>query len=171
MKGKLSIRLAVMTFLMGGAVAFWLAASPARAQEASPWKDRAEYDAFTAITQANVNMAKGSFDGPARASTIDANDQLTHPDAFRTLVIAWRNGAPVHLSDVAQVVDGPENTKIGAWVNRSAGAHAPVARFQTATEISIRLTISPSGASSGRTVATSSHAANAEPSGSTATWG
>ena len=52
MKGKLSIRLAVMSFLMGGAVAFWLAASSARAQEASPWEDRAEYDAFTAITQA-----------------------------------------------------------------------------------------------------------------------
>ena len=52
MKGKISIRLAVLSVLLGSTVALWLAATSARAQEASPWKDRAEYDAFTAITQA-----------------------------------------------------------------------------------------------------------------------
>ncbi|MBS0317056.1 MAG: efflux RND transporter permease subunit, partial [Proteobacteria bacterium] len=72
-------------------------------------------DIRTAIGNANVNQAKGSFDGPERASTIDANDQLQSADEYRHLVIAYKNGAPVRLSDVADVVDSAENVRLGAW--------------------------------------------------------
>src|SRR6266536_3574126 len=60
----------------------------------------------TAVSNANVNQAKGSFDGPTRASTIDANDQLRSADDYRNLVVAYRNNSPVRLSDVADVIAG-----------------------------------------------------------------
>jgi multidrug efflux pump len=69
----------------------------------------------TAITAANANSAKGSFDGPTRAYSINANDQLLNADDYKSLVIAYRNGAPVRLSNVAQVVDSAENVRLGAW--------------------------------------------------------
>ncbi|HJV59607.1 MAG TPA: efflux RND transporter permease subunit, partial [Albitalea sp.] len=69
----------------------------------------------SAITAANANSAKGSFDGPTRAYTINANDQLLGVDDYRRLIVAWRNGAPVRLNDIAQVVDSAENVKLGAW--------------------------------------------------------
>ena len=69
----------------------------------------------TAITAANANSAKGSFDGPARAFTINANDQLLAADEYRQLIVSYRNGAPVRLQDVARVVDSAENVKLGAW--------------------------------------------------------
>ena len=72
-------------------------------------------DLRTTIANANVNIPKGSFDGPSRAFTIKANDQLTTPQQYLDLVIAWRDGAPVRLADVAQVVDGEENSKLAAW--------------------------------------------------------
>ena len=68
-----------------------------------------------AITAANANSAKGSFDGPARAFTINANDQLLAADDYRQLIVSYRNGAPVRLQDVARVVDSAENVKLGAW--------------------------------------------------------
>ena len=71
----------------------------------------------TAITAANANSAKGSFDGPTRAFSINANDQLLAVEDYRRLIVAWRNGAPVRLADVAQVVDSAENVKLGAWAN------------------------------------------------------
>jgi multidrug efflux pump len=71
-------------------------------------------DLRTTIANANVNLPKGSFDGPARASTINVNDQLPGAAAYGSLVIAYRNGAPVRLSDVASVGRGAENTKLGA---------------------------------------------------------
>jgi multidrug efflux pump len=74
-------------------------------------------DLRTTLATANVNTPKGNFDGPARAYTINANDQIQSADEYKNLVIAYRNGAPVLLSDVAQVVSGPENTKIGSWMN------------------------------------------------------
>src|SRR5881394_3837778 len=74
-------------------------------------------DLRTAIGNANANQAKGSFDGPTRASTIDANDQLKSADEFKTMIIAYRNGAPVRLVDVADVMDGAENTRLAAWAN------------------------------------------------------
>ncbi|MBS1158725.1 MAG: acrB [Proteobacteria bacterium] len=75
-------------------------------------------DIRTAVGAANVSTPKGSFDGPARASTIDANDQLRSADEYRRLVIAYRSGAPIRLADVAEVVDDAENNRLGAWAGR-----------------------------------------------------
>ncbi|RZL54425.1 MAG: multidrug transporter subunit MdtC [Variovorax sp.] len=69
----------------------------------------------TAITNANANSAKGSFDGPKRSYTINANDQLVTANDYKSLIVAFRNGAPVRMSDVATVVDSAENTRLGAW--------------------------------------------------------
>ncbi len=74
-------------------------------------------DIRTAIGNANTNQAKGSFDGPTRASTIDANDQLRSAAEYRGIVVAYRNGAAVRLSDVADIIDGAENAKLAAWTN------------------------------------------------------
>ncbi len=71
-----------------------------------------------AIGNANANLAKGSFDGPTKSWTIDANDQLTGAADYRALVIAWTNNAPVRLADVASVDDSIENVRNGSWMNR-----------------------------------------------------
>jgi multidrug efflux pump len=71
----------------------------------------------TTLGLMNVNQAKGSFDGPHLARTIGANDQILTSAGYRPLVIAYRNGAPVKLSDVADVVDAPENVRQAAWMN------------------------------------------------------
>jgi multidrug efflux pump len=68
-----------------------------------------------AIANANVAGPKGSFDGAHQSYTIAANDQIAAADAYRSVVVTYRNGAPVLLSDVADVVDGLENTKVGGW--------------------------------------------------------
>jgi multidrug efflux pump len=75
-------------------------------------------DLRTTLGNANVNTPKGNFDGPTRASTINANDQLQSASAYKDLVIAYRNGSPVRLSDVAEAIDGAENDKLAAWMNR-----------------------------------------------------
>jgi len=72
----------------------------------------------TAIAAANVNSAKGSFDGPTRSFTINANDQLVTADDYKRLIITYKNGAPVRLTDVATVVDSAENTRLGAWAGK-----------------------------------------------------
>ena len=69
----------------------------------------------TAITAANANGAKGNFDGPTRAFSINANDQLVTASEYQDLILAYKNGAPVRLRDVAQVVDSAENVELGAW--------------------------------------------------------
>ncbi len=69
----------------------------------------------TAITQANANTAKGSFDGPTRFYTINANDQLKSAQDYANLIVAWKNGAPVRLSEVASVVQSAENVRLAAW--------------------------------------------------------
>jgi multidrug efflux pump len=71
----------------------------------------------TAIGSANANAAKGSIDGPTRSYTINSNDQLLTAKDYGSLVVAFKNGAPVRLSDVAQVVESAENVKLGAWAN------------------------------------------------------
>jgi multidrug efflux pump len=71
----------------------------------------------TAITAANANSAKGSFDGPTRAYAINANDQLVTVDDYKNLIVAYRNGAPVRLDNVAKVVNSAENVRLGAWAN------------------------------------------------------
>jgi multidrug efflux pump len=73
----------------------------------------------TTIGEANVNQAKGNFDGPRQAFTIGANDQLRSGAAYRSLVIAYKDGAPVRLSDVATVADGVENNQQAAWMNET----------------------------------------------------
>jgi multidrug efflux pump len=74
-------------------------------------------DLRTAIAGANVNQAKGSFDGPTRASTIDANDQLKSADEYKSLIVTYKNGAPIRVADIADVVDSVENARLGAWAN------------------------------------------------------
>jgi multidrug efflux pump len=74
-------------------------------------------DVRTAIVNANVNQAKGSFDGPERAYTIDANDQIQSAAQYRDVVVAYRNGAPVRLSDLGSVTQGAENARLAAWMN------------------------------------------------------
>jgi multidrug efflux pump len=75
-------------------------------------------DVRTAVSAANVNQAKGNFDGSAQAYSIGADDRLLSSEQFRTLIVAYRNGAPVRLSDVATVADDVENVKQAAWENR-----------------------------------------------------
>src|SRR5690242_5209093 len=72
-------------------------------------------DLRSAIVAANVAGPKGSLDGTHQSYSIAANDQIANADAYKSIVIAYRNGAPVLLSDIADVVDGLENTKVGAW--------------------------------------------------------
>jgi multidrug efflux pump len=78
----------------------------------------------TAIAAANANGAKGSIDGPTRSYSINSNDQLLTAQAYRQLVVAWRNGAAVRIADVAQVVDSAENTRLGAWASTDCSAAA-----------------------------------------------
>ncbi len=94
-------------------------------------------DVRTAIGAANVNQAKGSFDGPARAYTIDANDQLRSADDYRSIIIAYRNGAPIHLSDIADVVQGAENSQLAAWMNDTPAIIVNVQRQPGANVIEV----------------------------------
>jgi len=73
----------------------------------------------TAITSANSNAAKGSFDGPKRAYTINSNDQLLTVDDYKNLVVSYKNGAPIRMIDVARVVNSAENNQLGAWANQT----------------------------------------------------
>ena len=76
-------------------------------------------DLRTAIAAANVNQAKGAFDGPHRASIINATDQLLSSRDYEPLIITYRNGGPVHVSDVAEVTDDVENVRQAAWMNET----------------------------------------------------
>ncbi|MFZ6638901.1 MdtB/MuxB family multidrug efflux RND transporter permease subunit [Undibacterium sp. TC4M20W] len=76
-------------------------------------------DLRTAIGSANVNQAKGSFDGPLRASTIDANDQMKSAAEYANLIFAYKNGNPIRLRDVATMVDDAENMRLAAWANKA----------------------------------------------------
>ena len=78
----------------------------------------------SAITAANANGAKGSIDGPTRSYAINSNDQLLAVSDYQNLIIAYRNGAAVRVSDVAKVVDGAENTQLGAWASIGCTADA-----------------------------------------------
>jgi multidrug efflux pump len=94
-------------------------------------------DVRTTIANANVNQAKGSFDGPTRASTIDANDQLRSASEYRQLIVAYRNNAPVRIADVADVIDGAENDRLGAWANTSPAVILNVQRQPGANVIEV----------------------------------
>jgi multidrug efflux pump len=90
----------------------------------------------TAIASANANGAKGNFDGPTRSYAIDANDQLLAAEDYANQIIAYRNNAPVRLSDVANVVAGAENTELGAWYDRTPAVLLNVQRQPGANVIS-----------------------------------
>lgn len=91
----------------------------------------------TAIAGANVNTPKGSIDGPQRSFTIDANDQLQSPEAYRDMIIAYKSGAPVRLGDVATVEEAPENAWQAAWVNGKPGLVLNVQRQPGANVIQV----------------------------------
>jgi multidrug efflux pump len=74
-------------------------------------------DLRTTIGNANVNTPKGNFDGPSRSYTINANDQIASAAEYAEIVVAYKNGAPVRLKDVAKLVDGAENVFLGGWEN------------------------------------------------------
>src|SRR2546425_132877 len=94
-------------------------------------------DLRTALGQANVDQAKGTFDGLHQAYTIGANDQLVSSDSYRPLIIAYRNGAPVRLTDIATVVDGVENAKQAAWANRDPAVILNIQRQPGANIIAV----------------------------------
>ena len=94
-------------------------------------------DVRTAIGNANVNQAKGSFDGPTRASTIDANDQLKSVEDYEKLIVAYRNGAPIRVSDVARVVNSAENVQLAAWANERAAIILNIQRQPGANVIEV----------------------------------
>ncbi|WP_297371081.1 efflux RND transporter permease subunit [Acidocella sp.] len=73
----------------------------------------------TDIANLNVSSPKGNFSGPTQSYTIDDNDQITDPGQYERLVIAYKNGTPVYLGDVAKIVSAPENAELGAWVNKT----------------------------------------------------
>src|SRR5256885_1849771 len=91
----------------------------------------------TALGQANVDQAKGNFDGPHQAYTIGANDQLLTSEGYRPLIIAYKNGAPVRLTDVATVFDGAENAKQAAWANDHPAVILNIQRQPGANIISV----------------------------------
>ena len=94
-------------------------------------------DVRTAITAANVNQAKGNFDGKHQSYQIGANDQLLSSDEYRPLIIAYRNGSPVHLTDVAVVKDDTENVRQAAWMNETPAVIVNIQRQPGANIISV----------------------------------
>jgi multidrug efflux pump len=94
-------------------------------------------DLRTALTQASVNAAKGNFDGPRQDYQIDANDQLITSNDYRNVVVAYRNGAPVMLTDVANIVNGVENNNQAAWMNQTPAVILNVQRQPGANTISV----------------------------------
>ncbi len=94
-------------------------------------------DLRTAIIAANANQAKGNFDGPRQAYQIGANDQLLSSADYASLLIAYKNGAPVKLTDVAQVVDDAENLRQAAWMNQTPSVILNIQRQPGANIISV----------------------------------
>src|SRR5438874_5155440 len=85
-------------------------------------------DLRTALGQANVNQAKGTLDGPRQSYTIGANDQLLSSAQYRPIIVAYKDGAPIRLSDVATVIDGVENARQAAWANQTPAAVLTIPR-------------------------------------------
>jgi multidrug efflux pump len=94
-------------------------------------------DVRTALTETSVNQAKGNFDGAHQDYQIDSNDQLETSNDYKGVVVAYRNGAPVMLTDVAQIVDGIENSKQAAWMNQTPAIILNVQRQPGANTISV----------------------------------
>jgi hydrophobe/amphiphile efflux-1 (HAE1) family protein len=83
-------------------------------------------DVRTILGQANVNAPKGSFDGPQQSFTIGSNDQIFSAEAYKPIIVAYKNGAPIRLGDIANIIDSVENDQLAAWVGSKNGEHAAV---------------------------------------------
>jgi multidrug efflux pump len=94
-------------------------------------------DLRTTLTNANVNTPKGNFDGSMRSYTIKANDQIRNAADYKSLVVAYKNGSPVRLSDVGDVVDGAQNDKLGAWMNETPAIILNIQRQPGANVIAV----------------------------------
>jgi multidrug efflux pump len=94
-------------------------------------------DMRTTLGNANVNQPKGNFDGPSRSYTINANDQIQSATDYAGLVVAYRNGSPVHLSDVATAINASENAKLAGWMNTTPAVIVNVQRQPGANVISV----------------------------------
>jgi multidrug efflux pump len=94
-------------------------------------------DLRSALVNASVNSAKGSFDGPAQNFQINANDQLLSSEGYKDVVVAYKNGAPVMLTDVAKITDGIENTRLAAWMNQTPAVIVNVQRQPGANTIAV----------------------------------
>ena len=94
-------------------------------------------DLRTTIANANVNSPKGSLDGPARSWTLNANDQIQDPKEYEQVIVAYKNGNPVRLADVAQVTQGAENTYLAGWVNNTPGIILNIQRQPGANVIQV----------------------------------
>jgi multidrug efflux pump len=94
-------------------------------------------DLRTTVSVANQNGPKGTFDGPAQAYTINTNDQLKSADEYANIIIAYKNNAAVRLRDVAQLVSGAENTKLGGWMNTTAALILNVQRQPGANVVAV----------------------------------
>ena len=94
-------------------------------------------DLRSALVNASVNTAKGSFDGPAQNFQINANDQLLSSDGYKDVVVAYKNGAPVMLTDVAKITDGIENTRLAGWMNQTPAVIVNVQRQPGANTIAV----------------------------------
>ncbi len=94
-------------------------------------------DVRTAISNNNINMAKGSFDGPERAAVIDANDQILTADDYQKMVVAFVNGAPVRLGDIATVVESAEDVRLAAWKNNTPAVILNIQRQPGANVIEV----------------------------------
>src|ERR1700735_1333769 len=94
-------------------------------------------DLRTTLGNANINTPKGNSDGPMRAYTINANDQIRNASDYAPLIVAYKNGSPVRLSDVGDVVDGAQNAKLGAWVEEAPGLILTIQREPGANVIAV----------------------------------
>lgn len=94
-------------------------------------------DVRTLIGASNVNQPKGNFDGPTRVSMLDANDQLRSPEEYANLILAYNNGAPLRLKDVAEIVDGAENDRLAAWANQNQAVLLNIQRQPGANVIEV----------------------------------
>src|ERR1700752_3546159 len=94
-------------------------------------------DLRTTLANANANTPKGNFDGGMRAYTINANDQIRNASDYASLIVAYKNGSPVRLSDVGDVVDGAQNDKLGAWMNETPAIILNIQRQPGANVISV----------------------------------
>jgi multidrug efflux pump len=94
-------------------------------------------DLRTTLGNANINTPKGNFDGSMRAYTINANDQIRNASDYQSLIVAYKNGSPVRLSDVGDVIDGAQNDKLGAWMNETPAIILNIQRQPGANVIAV----------------------------------